>query len=85
MVTKETNFIVFNAKNMTITSRTIDNLLKVEKMLEYRYREQIYLETDDYMQPDKTYVLRLKFQYKLSTHLSGFYLSTYKDKNGEER
>ena len=84
-VTEETNFIVFHSKNITITSRTINELLNVERMLEYPYREQIYLETDDYMVPGKSYAVRLKFQYLLSDHLEGFYLSKYKDKEGQTR
>ena len=54
-------------------------------MLEFPYREQIYLETDEYMTPGVSYAIRLKFQYKLSQHLEGFYLSRYKDKEGQER
>ena len=84
-MTEETNFIVFHSKNITITSRTINERLNVERMLEYPYREQIYLETDDYMVPGVPYAIRLKFQYKLSNHLEGFYLSRYKDKNGDEK
>lgn len=84
-VKEETNFIVFHSKNITITSRTINERLNVERMLEYPYREQIYLETDDYMEPGVTYAIRIKFQYKLSEHLEGFYLSRYRDKNGQER
>ena len=46
---------------------------------------QIYLETDDYMTPDKNYAVRLKFQYKLGDNLEGFYMSRYKDKGGNTR
>ena len=53
-------------------------------MLEFRPREQVYLETDEMMTPDKTYAIRLKYEYKLSDHLAGFYLSKYTDKNGKE-
>ena len=84
-VKEETNFIVFHAKNISITSRTINERLNVEKMLEYPYREQIYLETDDYMRPGPHYAVRIKFQYTLAERLEGFYLSRYKDKNGEEK
>lgn len=37
------------------------------------------------MVPGTAYALRLKFQYQLSSHLEGFYLSRYTNKNGEER
>ena len=49
------------------------------------FREQIYLETDEELRPGIPYAVRLKFQYKLSDHLEGFYLSRYKDKHGKER
>ena len=53
-------------------------------MLEFTPREQVYLETDEMMTPEITYAIRLKFEYKLSDHLAGFYLSKYIDKNGKE-
>lgn len=84
-VKEETNFIVFHSKNITITSRTMNERLNVERMLEYPFREQIYLETDEYMVPGVSYAIRLKFQYKLSKHLEGFYLSRYKNEAGQHR
>ncbi|XP_059093631.1 endoplasmic reticulum aminopeptidase 1-like isoform X1 [Tigriopus californicus] len=84
-VKEETNFIVFHSKNITITSRTMNERLNVERMLEYPFREQIYLETDEYMVPGVSYAIRLKFQYKLSKHLEGFYLSRYNNEAGEQR
>ena len=53
-------------------------------MLEFTPREQIYLETDQLMTPDNAYAIRLKFEYKLSNQLAGFYLSKYRDKNGKD-
>ncbi|XP_023337481.1 glutamyl aminopeptidase isoform X2 [Eurytemora carolleeae] len=37
------------------------------------------------MKPGKTYSIRLKFMYNLTEGLDGFYLSTYKDKDGQVR
>lgn len=84
-VTEETEFIVFHSKNISITSKTINEKLKVQRLLEYPEQEQLYLETDQPMKPGKTYSIRLKFQYNLSESLEGFYLSTYRDKDGNER
>jgi len=84
-VSEETNFIVFHSKDIDISSRTINERLKVERMLEYPQREQVYLETDEYMVPGVTYALRLKFSYMLGTHLEGFYYSEYVDKKGTLR
>ena len=115
-VTEETNFIVFHSTGIDISSRTINERLKVrinmrlqkigtvhlkkiniiiiincvfiiqvERMLEFPSREQVYLETDEYMVPGVTYALRLKFSYMLSNHLEGFYFSEYFDKAGNKR
>ena len=83
-VSQETYYIVFHSRNITITSRTINERLKVVNMLEFTPREQIYLETDQLMTPDNAYAIRLKFEYKLSNQLAGFYLSKYRDKNGKD-
>ena len=37
------------------------------------------------MKPGKKFSVRLKFEYQLSKSLEGFYLSTYKDQNGNEK
>ncbi len=104
-MTEETHFVVFHSKNITITSRTMNRRLNVERMLEFPLREQVmkikfkelvslvnnvllsqvYLETDEAMLPGTPYAIRIKFQYKLSEHLEGFYVSTYKDKKGKEK
>ena len=84
-VSQPTYYIVFHSKNITITSRTINARLKVVNMLEFTPREQIYLETDEMMTPEQPYSIRLKFEYKLSNQLAGFYVSKYKDKNGKEK
>jgi len=84
-VTEETNFILFHMVGINITSKTINEKLRVKRLLYFTDREQVYLETDKPMKPGKTFSVRLKFEYKLSQSLEGFYLSTYKDSNGQER
>jgi len=84
-VTEETDFIIFHSKNISITSKTINEKLRVERMLEFPERDQIYLETHQPMKPGRTYSIRLKFMYNLTESLEGFYLSTYKDKDGNLR
>ena len=54
-------------------------------MLEQSDREQVYLETDKPMKPSKTFSVRLKFEYNLSTSLQGFYFSSYTDTQGITR
>ena len=84
-VTEQTDYIVFHMKGMNITSKTINEKLKIQRLLEYPERDQVYLETDSPMTPGKQFSVRLKFEYKLSESLEGFYLSTYKDKTGKLR
>jgi hypothetical protein len=77
-VTEETYFIVFHIKNINITSKTINEKLRVSRLLEYPAREQMYLETNSPMLPGKNFSVRLKFEYNLTRGLEGFYLSSYK-------
>jgi len=84
-VTEETDFIVFHLSGINITSKTINEKLRVQRLLHYPEREQVYLETDSPMKPGKTFSVRLKFEYSLSQSLEGFYLSSYKDSKGIER
>jgi len=65
-VTEETDFIIFHAKGMNITSKTINEKIKIERLLDYPERDQVYLETSDPMKPGRNYSVRLKFMYKLS-------------------
>ena len=77
-VTEETDFIVFHIKDINITSKTINEKLRVSRLLEYPEREQMYLETTRPMTPGKKFSVRLKFEYNLTRGLEGFYLSSYK-------
>ena len=77
-VTEETDFIVFHIKDINITSKTINEKLKVSRLLELRERERMYLETDEPMRPGKMFSVRLKFEYNLTRGLEGFYISSYK-------
>eukprot|EP00088_Acartia_fossae_P062121 TRINITY_DN7480_c0_g1_i2.p1 TRINITY_DN7480_c0_g1~~TRINITY_DN7480_c0_g1_i2.p1 ORF type:complete len:963 (-),score=180.19 TRINITY_DN7480_c0_g1_i2:184-3072(-) len=84
-VTEETEYIVFHSKNISITSKTINEKLKVVRILQYPPLDQVYLETDRPMRPGRTYSIRLKFEYSLEPGLEGFYLSHYKDAQGNLR
>ena len=77
-VTEETDFIVFHIKDINITSKTINEKLRVSRLLEYKEREQMYLETNEPMRPGKMFSVRLKFEYNLTRGLEGFYISSYK-------
>ena len=84
-VTEETNFIVFHMNGINITSKKINEKLKIQRILELPERDQVYLETDNSMTPGTSFSVRLKFEYQLSKSLEGFYLSTYKDQDGKEK
>ena len=84
-VTEETNFIVFHMNGINITSKKINEKLKIQRILELPERDQVYLETDKSMTPGTSFSVRLKFEYQLSKSLEGFYLSTYRDQDGIEK
>ena len=84
-MTEETNFIVFHMNGINITSKKINEKLKIQRILELPERDQVYLETDNSMTPGTSFSVRLKFEYKLAKSLEGFYLSTYKDQDGKEK
>merc|ERR550532_2071879 len=51
----------------------------------YPYKFRLHPSGTFYPRRGKKFSVRLKFEYELSQSLEGFYLSTYKDKDGQER
>ncbi|KAK0159807.1 hypothetical protein PV327_010880 [Microctonus hyperodae] len=89
-VDRETNFIVFHSKNLTITGKMIQNRkgheMKIGKFLEYTRHQQLYLELEDgKFRKRGNYSLYLKFSSQLASELEGFYLSTYTTSDGDKR
>ncbi|XP_015117204.1 endoplasmic reticulum aminopeptidase 2 [Diachasma alloeum] len=89
-VDRETNFIVFHSKNLTITDRMVVNRkgheMKISKLLEYPAHQQLYLELEESkFRKRGNYTLHLRFISRLTTELEGFYLSSYKTAEGENR
>ena len=89
---KATDFIVFHSKNLTISSYEFfttnhqDNDLKkisINKKLETKQHEQIYIEFDKELEIGQLYKLRLTFSGVLSDGLTGFYKSSYQTSNGK--
>ncbi|KAK7866387.1 hypothetical protein R5R35_009814 [Gryllus longicercus] len=88
-VLKDTNFVVFHSKNLTIIDKLVyaagGRNLTVVKMLEYPPTQQIYMEMKEKFRRGGNYVLKLLFTSRLSQELEGFYLSSYINKNGEKK
>lgn len=85
-----TKFIVLHTKDLVISKTLLKVLpdgkeMKVSKQLEYITNEQIYLELESSI-PAKTDIsLEITFEGKLIKKLSGFYLSSYRDRNNVTR
>jgi hypothetical protein len=93
-VKKDTDFIVFHSKNLTIeegyTLVEIDDdtelkEIPIEKMLETTSNEQIYMKLGQTLKALKRYQLKLEFQGELSNGLVGFYRSSYTLPDGSKR
>ncbi|XP_051160347.1 endoplasmic reticulum aminopeptidase 2-like isoform X1 [Leptopilina boulardi] len=89
-VDKETNFIVFHSKNLTINEKMVQDRkghrLKIAKLLEYPKHQQVYLELEESKFRKKAnYTVHLRFVSKLKNELEGFYLSSYVTSDGEKR
>ncbi|XP_069679088.1 endoplasmic reticulum aminopeptidase 1-like isoform X3 [Periplaneta americana] len=88
-VDKETNFIVFHSKNLTITEKNVQNRkgqqFNITRMLEYPAAQQIYLQVKEKFKVKGYYILNLRFQFWLSRELEGFYISSYHTEDGETK
>ncbi|XP_006571773.2 endoplasmic reticulum aminopeptidase 1 isoform X1 [Apis mellifera] len=89
-VDRETNYIVFHSKNLTINEKMIQDRkghrLKISRLLEYPKHQQLYLELEESkFRKRGNYTVHLRFISKLSSELEGFYLSSYVTPEGEKR
>ncbi|XP_049864292.1 endoplasmic reticulum aminopeptidase 1-like isoform X3 [Schistocerca gregaria] len=94
-VEKETPFIVFHSKNLTLAEKLIvlqsihssgrNHRMAISRLLEYPAGQQIYLEARDKFRKKVNYTLSLRFTSRLSRELEGFYLSSYVTKDGERK
>ncbi|KAL7295649.1 hypothetical protein TKK_0011007 [Trichogramma kaykai] len=88
-VDRETSFIVFHSKNLTIAEKMVQDRkghrLKISRMLEYPKHQQIYLELEESKFRRKgNYTVHLRFVSKLKNELEGFYLSSYVNAAGDK-
>lgn len=88
-VEKETNFIVFHGKNVTLTVVMVKDMNQREilntRILYYPPHQQIYIELKNYLQVGSNYSLALRYEGRVRTDLEGLYLSSYKAPNGMKR
>lgn len=88
-VEKETNFIVFHGKNVTLTVVMVKDKNQREilttRTLYYPYHQQIYIELKNYLQAGNNYSLALRYEGMVRTDLEGLYLSSYKAPSGMKR
>ena len=85
-ITKATEYILIHKRTLTIDStRVLDESkekeLGIKKTFYFKYNEFWVVEMKEELDPG-IYVLHLKFHSKLSRRLDGYYLSTYKDLDG---
>ncbi|KAL3886465.1 hypothetical protein ACJMK2_026450 [Sinanodonta woodiana] len=88
-VQKETDFFVFHIKDLNISDYGVklsngENVV-VNEYLEYKRNEQIYVRLERQLPTGTQFNLEVKFLGQLTGKLSGFYKSSYKTDNGEER
>ncbi|KAI4877168.1 hypothetical protein NFI96_020663 [Prochilodus magdalenae] len=87
-VHKETNIVVLHSKDLNITKAALLGSAEgqVLRVLEYPAYQQIALVSDTtVLKKGGVYVIELEFVAKLSESFHGFYKSTYRTREGEER
>jgi hypothetical protein len=60
-------------------------LMNITEMLEFIPGQQLYIESLQPFLKNHNYTLKLRFIYRLSTELEGFYVSSYTTPEGEKR
>ncbi|KAL6465983.1 hypothetical protein MHYP_G00261160 [Metynnis hypsauchen] len=89
-VHEETNTIVLHSKDLNITKAALlasaEGEGQIVKVLEYPAYQQIALVSDStVLKKGGVYFIELEFVAKLSENFNGFYKSTYRTREGEER
>ncbi|KAM4706913.1 endoplasmic reticulum aminopeptidase 1 isoform 1-T2 [Discoglossus pictus] len=90
-ITKQTNFVILHSKNLEITKTKIERKMGSSLvhqdllLLQQPANEQIALQSADPLVVGKNYTLYIEYNANLSSSFRGFYKSTYKTQDGEER
>ena len=88
-VNKETNFIIFHARNVTLTVVMVkdrnDREILTSRILYYPYHQQVSIELKNTLQPGSNYSLALRYEGRVREDLEGLYLSQYMTPDGVKR
>lgn len=88
-VEKETNFIVLHSQELNITEKAIVGpkgfALKIQKVLEFPPRQQLYIELKDRLRKKTNFTLNLRWYSRLIPEPEGFYVDQYDGGNGVKR
>ncbi len=90
-ILQSTSFVVLHLKNINISSpemkfsQSSKKKVPIVRMLQYQKHEQLYIEFDRGLQPNKRYILTIKFKGILNDLMTGFYRSSYTTETGEKR
>lgn len=89
-VIEDTHTVVLHSKELNISRASLRGLAEGQsqalKVLEYPAYQQIALISEDMvLRKGSVYVIELEFEAKLSESYHGFYKSTYRTRDGEER
>ncbi|GAB0095617.1 Aminopeptidase [Sergentomyia squamirostris] len=88
-VEKETSFLVLHSQDLNITERAIIGpkgfALKINRILEYPPRQQLYIEVKDKLRKKTNYTLNLRWYSKLAPDPEGFYVDSFDDETGARR
>ncbi|XP_058230819.1 endoplasmic reticulum aminopeptidase 1b [Hemibagrus wyckioides] len=89
-VLEDTHTVVLHSKELNISRAGLRGLAEGQsqalKVLEYPAYQQIALVSEDMvLRKGSVYVIELEFEAKLSESYHGFYKSTYRTRDGEER
>ena len=88
-VNKETNYIIFHGRNVTLTVVMVkdrnDREILTIRILYYPYHQQISIELKNSLQPGSNYSLALRYEGKVRNDLEGLYLSSYTAPNGNKK
>jgi hypothetical protein len=60
-------------------------VMNITEMLEFIPGQQLYIESLQPFKKNHNYTLKLRFTYRLSTELEGFYISSYTTPDGDKR
>ncbi|KAK4316254.1 hypothetical protein Pmani_012574 [Petrolisthes manimaculis] len=86
---EETTAIIIHGRDINVTSYSLHNKygkpIDIRRFLVYPPHQQLYLELSEMLRRGSNYTLNLTFETNLREGLDGFYLSSYKDSDGNKR